>query len=561
MKWRWMLALLLLCFSVSAQTSRNGLEASSPEATVSVHGTVVDSMTGKPLDAVHVMLTESEAEPPIVYGAMSNAQGRFSIPDIPPGQYTVGSKKRGFILVPDRKKSTVTLFGELKLQLKVGERPADLVLPMVMRATIAGRVLDEHGDPLINANVIAMSVNRETGASVQTNGRGEFRLSVPPGKYTVEGSKFSMSETTEDPMGFRPDSGYVHTYYPGAVGIVGATVIEAFAGRVVNGVEIKLVRPAAFRVSGEITALPNGDRSLSLFWGPADRDKIGQEGSESGRLDFSTQQAQATGTASSLKFASSPLGTGTYHFYAVCCGNEEFKSQIAEVTLTDSDVAGITLALAPGAEITGTVALAAGLVVPPGQGIWVELSSEELSGSLLGQMGKNGSFSISNVFPDRYRLKIRQLPEDAYVRSVELNGVAMQGKLLDLSGGAEDVKLKIVVSANGARITGQVRKAKANAPAPQAEVLLFPEHEGLSMNKEECQTATATATGTYGFQGLAPGHYRLVVRPSYEREECEQAMAAMRQGLIAAEKVELKAGERMVKNIQVVDEVSDEPHP
>jgi len=325
-------------------------------------------------------------------------------------------------------------------------------------------------------------------------------------------------------------------------------------------VEIRLVRPAAFRVSGEITGLPDGDRSLTLFWQPAGMDKIGQEGWESGRLDFTTQQAQATGAGSSVKFASAPLGTGTYHFYAVCCGNEEFQSQIAEVTLTDSDVTGLTLALVPGAEITGTVAFADGLVVPPGQGILVELRSEELHGRLDGQMDANGSFSISNVFPGRYRLEVSRLPEDAYIRSVELNGAAVQGRLLDFSG-AEGVKLKIAVSANGARITGQVRKAKDNAPAPQARVLLFPEHEGLSVDKEECHDAMAGDSGTYSFQGLAPGRYRLMTRPSYARDECEQAVAAMRQGLIAAERVELKAGERMMKNIQVVDEVSDESRP
>lgn len=562
MKWRWLLPLLLLCLSVSAQTSRTGLQASSPEATVSVHGTVVDSLTGKPLDAVHVMLTESEAEPSVVYGAMSNAQGRFSIPDIPPEKYTVTAEKRGYIFVPDRKKSTVTWYGSLQLQLKAGERPADLVLPMVVRAIIAGRVLDEHGDPLMNARVMAMSVNQETAAAGYTNGRGEFRLSVPPGKYTVEGSKWSDSEMTEDPIGFRPASGYVRTYYPGVIGIGGATVVEVFAGRVLNGVEIRLLRPAAFRVSGEITGLPEGDRSVALVWTRSDRDFVGQEGSDRGRLYFSTQQALTTGASPSLKFDSSLLNAGTYQFYAVCCpDSEEFQSQIAEVTLTDSDVTGITLALAPGAEITGRIALAGGLVVPPGQGISVELRSEELRGSLQGQMGKNGSFSISNVFPDRYRLKVGQLPEDAYVRSVELNGAAMQGKLLDLSGGAEGMKLMIVVSANGARITGQVWKAKPNAPAPQARVLLFPEHEGLSVDKEECQDVMAGESGTYSFQGLAPGHYRLITRPSYTRDECEQAVAAMRQGLIAAERVELKAGEKLVKNIPLVDEVSDDSHP
>jgi hypothetical protein len=437
----------------------------------------------------------------------------------------------------------------LRLQLKAGERLTDLVLPMVARAVIAGRVLDEHGDPLVNATVTAMSLNRETGATIQTNGRGEFRLSVPPGKYYVEGSRWSDSETTSE-------SGYVPTYYPGAPGIQGASPVEAFAGRVLNGVEFRLVRSVSLRVSGEITGLPDGDWWLSLWWKPADGDKIRQTGRESGRLDFNARLAEATSTGSSIKFYSLPLDAGTYRFYAVCCAdNEELRSEIAEVSLSDSEVTGVTLALARPAQITGTIAIASGPVVPPGRKLSVVLKSEgpaNFGSTLEGELGANGSFTINHVFPDRYRLEVGPLLEDAYIRSIEMNGSAWHGRLLDLFRGADGVELKITVSGHGAGITGQVRKGKSDVPAPYARVVFFPEHDDLSMDKDECQDETASESGIYNFQHLAPGRYRFLVRPpSSLSDDCERAAVAMRQGLIVGESVQLKAGEKTLKNVDV----------
>jgi hypothetical protein len=504
----------------------------------------------------------SEPDPSIVYGGMSDAHGRFSIPDIPPGDYSILPEKHGFIFVPDRKKNKVTFDGSLRLQLRAGERLTDLVLRMVARAVIAGRVLDEHGDPLINATATAKSLNRETGATIQTNGRGEFRLSVPPGKYYVEGSRWSDSETTSE-------SGYVPTYYPGAPGIEGASPVEAFAGRVLNGVEFRLVRSVSLRVSGEITGLPDGDWSPSLWWKPADEHKIRQTGRESGRLDFNTRLAEATSTGWSIKFYSLPLDAGTYHFYAVCCAdnNEELQSEIAELSLSDSEVTGVTLALSPPAQITGTIAIAGGPVAPPGGKLSVALNSEgpaNFGSTLEGELGENGSFTINHVFPDRYRLEVKPLLEDAYIRSIEMNGSAWHGRLLDLFRGADGVELKITVSGHGASITGQVRKGKSNVPVPYARVLLFPEHDDLSMgmNKDECQDQTASESGIYNFQHLAPGRYRFLVRPpSSLRDECEPAAVVMRQGLIVGETVQLKAGEKTLKNVDVGGEVNHESRP
>src|SRR5262249_34906074 len=200
----------------------------------------------------------------------------------------------------------------------------------------------------------------------------------------------------------------------------------------------------------------------------ADRKEVEQERRDEGRLDLSPQQGQATEPGSSVKFYSPPLDAGIYHFYAVgYARHEEFQSQIAEITLSDSDVTGITLVLAPGAEITGTIAVTDGPVVPSGQKVSILLRSEgpvDRLRRLDAEASPSGGFRISGVFPDRYRLEVAPLLEDAYIRSVELNGSAVHGTLLNFFDGAEGAKLKIVVSGRGAHITGQVRKAKDRAP-------------------------------------------------------------------------------------------------
>jgi hypothetical protein len=200
-----------------------------------------------------------------------------------------------------------------------------------------------------------------------------------------------------------------------------------------------------------------------------------------------------------------------------------------------------------------------GPVVPPGKKISVILTPEIVPSffrGLEGKIGANGAFKIGNVLPNRYRFEVGPLLEEAYIRSVELNGSAVRGNLLDFFEGAAGAKLKIVVSAGGARITGQVRKSKNDAPAGGAIVLLFPEHDGLGVDKEECQAATADAGGIYHFQHLAPGRYRFLVRTTYSRDECDLAVTAIRQGLTAGS-IELKAG-KTVKDLRIVDEASDE---
>ena len=90
--------------------------------------------------------------------------------------------------------------------------------------------------------------------------------------------------------------------------------------------------------------------------------------------------------------------------------------QIASVTLSDSDLTGITLTLSFGAEITGSIAFTRQPAFPNQQSSAL-LYSEGPAGfgiSVEGKMDAKGSFRITNVFPDRYRLEISPMLENSF---------------------------------------------------------------------------------------------------------------------------------------------------
>jgi hypothetical protein len=130
-------------------------------------------------------------------------------------------------------------------------------------AVIVGRVLDEAGEPLADARVMAMrkmsagptgastgtEVLRPAGPSAQSNDLGEFRLfSLPPGEYVVQAMP-------------RPDFGaasgprtrtLLPTFFPSAADQAGAESIALGAGQTSDALVITMVGAAAYQVSGMV---------------------------------------------------------------------------------------------------------------------------------------------------------------------------------------------------------------------------------------------------------------------------------------------------------------------
>jgi hypothetical protein len=241
---------LLSCCSLGAQPA--GIE-----------GMVVNALTGKPLARVHVRLFSfGFSGPGDAYGAMSDRAGRFSIAGVRPGAYILLPERTGFVTVRKKGNSGQVL----NITVKPGQHLTDLKLEMTPRAVIMGRVLDEFGDPVQNVSVEVVPVppdslpfNLTGRGNVNTDDRGEFRISGPPGKYYIKASPRRFSG---GPPEIRTDGtsepAYGTTYFPSAASTDRAAVVEAKAGEDMSGIDVRLVRRPSLTISGVVTGIPDG---------------------------------------------------------------------------------------------------------------------------------------------------------------------------------------------------------------------------------------------------------------------------------------------------------------
>jgi 5-hydroxyisourate hydrolase-like protein (transthyretin family) len=535
---------LALFMGMTSQAARN---------TADFAGTILHS--GKPLDGVHVTLTVvGDEHPSVIYGAMSNAQGRFSISDLPAGVYSIALEKRGFIFVLSGTKGPGAT-GEVRL--KADGRRTDVVLSMKPRVIIAGRVLDHYGDPVKDVAVSALPTDPEKATAglwrVVTNDRGEFRISVLPGNYYVQGTLTFFSDDAYPGQSDELDiKSYAPTYYPGSLREQDASVVKAVPGRA-NNLEIRLQRQPTFMILGKVKGLPPDARMISIH---SDSDIAGQQTHQIHVPRFFDGPS-----LEETSFDIGPYQAGTYRIYALCgTGRQEFQSQVTEVTVTNP-FPNVELQLVPGNEVGGVIRIAAGS--PSGslqtKGLTMELNpvdNDLFERMRTVQSAADGSFKIKDVFDERYSFRLVPLPEDSFIQSASINGVPVKGGVLDFSEGAAGATVRIIVNANGARITGKVDEGKGRSPIEGASVLLFP--DGDAMQADEARLAFAGADGSYSFRGLAPRRYRLLATDHGMTGPSLIEAWILREGATAAV-VEVKEGEKIVKDIHLTNEKADGP--
>jgi hypothetical protein len=109
----------------------------------------------------------------------------------------------------------------------------------------------------------------------------------------------------------------------------------------------------------------------------------------------------------------------------------------------------------------------------------------------------DGSFSLPNVAPGRYRVNVNP-PDAAYVKSVKLGGMEIgNGEVEIASGSAPD--LAIAMSTDAGHVTGRVKGKEG--PVSQAIVVVVGQNGAA-------KHATTADDGSFAIGGLAPGEYK-----------------------------------------------------
>src|SRR5580658_8368264 len=149
----------------------------------SVEGHVTNGLTGEPLAKARVTLTtppEPTSRTSKEYGAITDADGKFSWAAVEPGTYAVAVSLRGFVAVASQAPTS-------GLDVQPGATVRDVSLKMAPEAVISGRVVDAQGDPVERVTVTAYSAKSRSffGAGAMVGSEFSFTR-LPAGKYTLQ---------------------------------------------------------------------------------------------------------------------------------------------------------------------------------------------------------------------------------------------------------------------------------------------------------------------------------------------------------------------------------------
>jgi protocatechuate 3,4-dioxygenase beta subunit len=519
----------------------------------SVEGTVVDQATGRPLGNVHIRLLTGDVENgglDQAYGAISDGTGYFAFPELKPGLYMVILDRVGY--VEARGKSAIPVS---TIPLKAGQHITGHKLEMTARSIIAGRVVDDFGDPVQGVQVELHPVPPDTESfsffgqgNGATDDRGEFRLLTAPGRYYLKATpaNFYSGAPPEIRTDGTPAAPFVVTYYPSASGTGGASAVQTAPGQDVTGLEIRLTRDAAgarpaLTISGTVSGMPEGERANVVA--------VSRDGE--GRRAFGSSSSS---TEEAGRFTIGGLEPGSYTVFAqYSAGKTHLRSTAVDIQLASGNPPSIQLTMQQAEDIAGTLEITGG--AKPGEKFTVAL--DPVDGfygngpeTAEGDAGKDGAFHIPNVPLGRLKVRVDPLPENAFVRSVALDGVAAKDSTIDLSHGVKGSRLKITVSRNGAQISGRVL-GRDGEPlvSPLGMVMLWKDSD---QTQPEPQRASAAK---YTLNALAPGKYRLLAIDGLEASEFfmggddDAMMKALKD---AAEEIEVKEGDRIAKDLKVI---------
>ncbi len=230
--------------------------ATSKPGTSIIRGRVVAADTGQPLRKAFVRASSPDIREGRV--ASTDAEGRYEIKELAAGRYTLNASKGSFVGIT---------YGQLRpfeqgKPLEVAEGQAlekvDFALPR--GGVITGRVVDEFGEPLADAQVAPMRYVSQggrrrmqpAGRMGMTNDIGEYRIfGLPPGQYyisaTLRGGAMMMMNVQSDDR-----SGYAPTYYPGTANTAEAQKISLGLGQTLNDVNVTLIPTKTATVSGTV---------------------------------------------------------------------------------------------------------------------------------------------------------------------------------------------------------------------------------------------------------------------------------------------------------------------
>jgi hypothetical protein len=504
--------------------------------TASVEGVVARLGTGEPLARATVTLSKDRYTSQVL-STTTDASGRFSFLNVPPGEYRLQASRPGPYIPaeygqrkPDQRGTPITI--------QPGQKITEIRLELAPTNSISGRILDNDGEPVGRAEAQALQSLYQDGhrvlspvQTVMTNDLGEYRLRLLlPGRYYIRARVLNPQQAQGElfirppaaPLGFVSRSTVIPyvsrralengaieeyleapVYFPGVIDPGLATPLELHVGENPDGFDFTTASGHlhARRIRGKIinsaTGQPAGKASIVVVPRTADS------------LVFPAA-ARSAGDGS---FEIKGVTTGSYFVFAVLypagsmanpLENSGIASARIPIEIGDRDLENLPVVVAPNFKIPVRLVFE-GETSDPSSRLRgsVTLTRDppigfEFSKFIAGAVGE-----IEGIGPGDYRIS-RSGP--GYIQSARLGSADVLKDGLHLDHQPEDF-LEIVIAETTASVEGRV--TDGTQAVSNAIVVLAP---SLNLRQRSDLYYVAATDGNGQFQiqpRIVPGDYKV----------------------------------------------------
>jgi protocatechuate 3,4-dioxygenase beta subunit len=519
------LVALLLGLSAGAQTLSSAPKAASRAV---IEGVVAKDPGSEPVKkALIELIAENQAEGGD-YTAISSPDGSFHIEGIVPGRYRLFVERTGFLEVDKHRNQSD---GRV-LTLTAGQELKDLRIRLQAAAVVRGRVTDEDGEPMPNAQVAVLRQTFTSGHShweqagaERTNDLGEYRVAgLPAGNYYVsvapppdfksliEGAgAAAMADANSASAPEKPAStSYQTTYYPGTADRSQAAPIQVHAGDEFP-VNFSMTPSPSLSIRGSVVNLPARTSAVIMLQ------------SHDFNLVLNGAEMHKDGS-----FVIRNVAPGAYTILATVENSTVPMMARQSLQVVGNSVDGLRLAPQPGGWIHGRLRLESKgnighfdpsqlfLALHPADGD-EETLNMFLAGAAFNSLihvSDNGNFEWKGVPPGNYYVELAGdsgANTDWYLKSVNAGGRDSDSSI-SVSGGA--VALDLVASSNGALVDGVVTDQKGQ-PVANAVIVAVPEAR-LRGRVDRYRKTVSDQSGHFTLHGISPGNYTLLAWESVD---------------------------------------------
>jgi hypothetical protein len=399
------------------------------------------------------------------------------------------------------------------LSLAAGQELKDLEFKMIPAAVVAGKVVDEQGEPLeraiVNLYLLGQFAAQRPAASGmgRTNDLGEFRIAgLAPGRYVLLATPVldPAGRRTATSSGDKPTEIPLPTYFPAASSRDVALPMDVQAGQEVGGIFVKIRKGPVYRVRGKAVSSSTGISIAKLNLQLLPHEGVG----------VSVVYVSTLGdTRPDGSFEITNVEPGSYYLLARSLSTGARPLGYTTVDVVAADVENVFLPIGDALHVSGRLRVEGenkpdlrktrvGLVP------WVPFLGTLPSADV----DEESRFDLKEVSPVKYNINLMGLPENMYIKSVRIGGQQAPGAgAIDLSGAASGVTLEILLNPDGGVIEGAALEDKK--PAPGKIVTLVPD----SLDQARAaylKTSVSDQNGRFSIKGVAPGVRRQLDLPA-----------------------------------------------